>query len=34
MFSVVLEKADLKMKHDNFCNELAAASYGAAWPSP
>jgi hypothetical protein len=34
MFGVVLEKADLKIKHENFCNELAAASYGVAWPGP
>jgi hypothetical protein len=32
MFRVVLEKVDLKLKHEDFCNELAAASYGAAWP--
>lgn len=34
LFSVVLEKADLKVKHETFCRELAAASYGVAWPSP
>jgi hypothetical protein len=34
MFSVVLEKVDLKIKHESFCNEVAAASYGAAWPPP
>jgi len=33
LFWVVLEKVDLKMRHDSFCNELAAASYGTVWPS-
>ncbi len=33
MFSVVLEKADLKITHENFCSTLAAASYGVAWPA-
>jgi hypothetical protein len=32
LFWVVLEKVDLKMRHDSFCNELAAASYGTVWP--
>jgi hypothetical protein len=33
LFEVVLEKADLKVTHQTFCNELAAASYGTPWPS-
>jgi hypothetical protein len=33
LFDVVLDKVDLKIKHETFCNELAGASYGAAWPS-
>ncbi len=33
LFEVVLEKADLKMRHETFCNEIAIASYGTAWPS-
>lgn len=32
MFRTVLDKADLKIRHENFCNELAAASYGTDWP--
>lgn len=32
LFSEVLEKADLSVKHDRFCTDLAAASYGTAWP--
>jgi hypothetical protein len=34
MFSVVLEKADLKMTHVKFCDDLSAASYGVPWPTP
>ncbi|MCA1396117.1 HEPN domain-containing protein [Bradyrhizobium sp. BRP56] len=34
MFYVVLDKADLKMTHANFCDDLAAASYGVPWPTP
>jgi hypothetical protein len=33
LFDAVLDKVDLKMKHETFCNELANASYGMAWPS-
>jgi hypothetical protein len=32
LFHLVLEKADLKMRHESFSNELAAASYGTPWP--
>lgn len=32
MFYVVLLKASLSSKHETFNNELAAASYGLAWP--
>jgi hypothetical protein len=32
MFQVVLEKANLKMRHESFSKELAAASYGTPWP--
>lgn len=34
MFSVVMDKADLKMTHASFCDALAAASYGVPWPTP
>ena len=29
LFGTVLETADLTMKHNDFCNELAAVSYGS-----
>lgn len=32
LFYLVLEKADLTIKHETFCNDLAAASYGTPWP--
>jgi hypothetical protein len=32
LFWAVLENADLKRGHDDFCTELAEASYGAPWP--
>jgi hypothetical protein len=34
MFTVVMDKADLKMTHISFCDDLAAASYGVPWPTP
>src|SRR5260370_3000021 len=34
MFSVVMDKADLKMTHISFCDDLSAASYGVPWPTP
>jgi hypothetical protein len=31
MFRAVLENADLQRRHEDFCNELAGASYGMPW---
>lgn len=32
LFQIVLDKADLAVGHAGFCNQLATASYGTAWP--
>lgn len=33
LFRVVLEKTDLRISHESFCNDLAQASYGSEWPA-
>jgi hypothetical protein len=33
LFQTVLESANLKTRHETFCNEVAAASYGTPWPA-